>query len=93
MKNFKLNTESQNWFNQIKKDYAIVDSGGLAYLRIAAESLQRMREAQDILASEGIVIEGRYSTTAHPAIGIEKDSRNALILALSKLNLTYHETS
>jgi phage terminase small subunit len=84
----ELSKEIQQWHDKIKKDYAIEDSGGLSLLMIAAESYERMRQAQEIIQSEGLIIEDRFKQKRnHPATVIEKDSRNALIQALQRLNL------
>ena len=83
-----LKTEGRSLFEQIQADYGITDSAGLALLARAAECLDRLTEARELLDKEGPVTTDRYGTQkAHPANKIELDSRNGFLAALRALNL------
>ena len=54
----------------------------------ALEAFGRMREAQTVIAVEGLQISDRYDQMkAHPACGIEKDSRSQMLTSFKALNL------
>lgn len=83
-----LNEDGATLFAAIAEDYDIEDSAGLALLTTACECLDRMRAAQARIAEDGEVTVDRYgSLKAHPAVQIEKDSRNGFMAALKQLNL------
>lgn len=75
-------------WTSIQRSYGIGDAGGLAYLVIAAEALDRARQAQAILRAEGLVITGaRGGLIAHPAVAVERDSLNLCNRSLRELRL------
>lgn len=75
-------------FRDIAAEYQIGDSAGVALLIVAAEALDRMREAQACIKRDGATVPDRYGVLKlHPACGLEKDSRNGMVLALKALNL------
>ena len=83
-----LQARGRALFEQLAEEYAITDAAGLALLARAAECLDRLTEAQDLLAADGPVTKDRYGTLkAHPANKIELDSRNGFLAALRALNL------
>ena len=83
-----LNADGAALWDAIAREYHIDDSGGQALLTIAAECLDRLRAAQKAIDEHGEVVEDRYGgLKAHPAVQIEKDSRNGLLAALKALNL------
>ena len=57
-------------------------------LCVAAECLDRLRQAQAEIESKGAIVTDRYGgLKPHPAIAIEKDARNGLMTASKNLNL------
>lgn len=75
-------------FDRIVDQYAIGDAAGLALLAIAAECLDRVREAQALIKLHGPVVEtGAGGLKTNPACKIETDARNGLLAALRGLNL------
>jgi P27 family predicted phage terminase small subunit len=59
----------------------------LAILRAAAEAQDRMDAARAEIERDGLTIAGRYGPRAHPAVAIERDSRQALYRGLRELGL------
>lgn len=60
----------------------------LKLLRAALEAWDRAQEARQVIATEGIVVDGgRYGKRAHPAIAIEKDARIAFARLMRELDL------
>lgn len=60
-----------------------------AILVAACESLDRQREAQRAIASDGLMVEGRFGPRLHPAAALERYSRLAMLRALRELGLDY----
>ncbi len=68
--------------------FEITDDAGLLLLTQAMESFDRLREAQAILATEGITIKDRFGQVRqHPATLVERDAKNMLLRSLKALNL------
>ena len=83
-----LKKPGREMYEQIGSEYGIDDAGGLQLLTVAAECLDRMRNAQAEIEKNGAVLTDRYGgLKAHPSIAIEKDSRIGLMAALKQLNL------
>jgi P27 family predicted phage terminase small subunit len=83
-----LSAAAKRWWRQLQDEYSINDSGGLLILTSAAEAFDRMKQAQDLIASEGMTIVDRFSQQkVHPAILIERDSRSAMLAGLKQLCL------
>jgi P27 family predicted phage terminase small subunit len=75
-------------FRDVAAEYAIEDSAGLTLLTTACEALDRMRAAQAAIKRHGETVLDRYGCVKlNPACGLEKDSRNGMVLALKCLNL------
>lgn len=84
----KIRKEIEVWKNKILKNYDIEDDQGITFVQIASEAYERMKRAQEVLEKDGLtVVTPGGLLKGHPCTIIEKDSRNALILALGKLNL------
>jgi hypothetical protein len=58
---------------------------------LAAEAWDRTQQAREILARDGITVEGREGVKAHPAIMIERDSRLAFARLVAQLSLDNDE--
>lgn len=83
-----LSREAKNLWRKIQDEYAISDEAGLLILATGLEAFDRMRQAQDILKTEGMTTLDRFQQPRpHPAATIERDSRAAMLAALKQLNL------
>jgi phage terminase small subunit len=86
--NSGLSTEAQAFFDRVQKEWSIVDGTGTLTLMVACQALDRLRQAQAILAKEGVIATDRFGQPRiHPAAQIEKEARNGLLTALRALNL------
>jgi P27 family predicted phage terminase small subunit len=78
-----LSPAAKRWFREIVAEYGISDPGGLLVLQSACEAFDRMRQAQRILADEGLTTRDRFGQVrAHPAILVERDSRGQMAALL-----------
>ena len=59
----------------------------LVVLQAACEAADRVTEAREAITRDGPYVEGRFGIRAHPALGIERDSRIAMLRALRELGL------
>lgn len=60
----------------------------LLILRTALEAFDRMNQAREILAREGItILDHNGVIKSHPCVGIERDSRSAMNRAFKQLGL------
>jgi P27 family predicted phage terminase small subunit len=83
-----LSAEAKKMWREIQGEYQITDSGGLTILCTACEAFDRMRQAQKLIDTEGMVSADRFGQSKpHPAIVIERDSRGQMLAALKQLNL------
>jgi P27 family predicted phage terminase small subunit len=75
-----LTRESRKLWNQICDEYEM-DSGALLLLLQACESLDRLREAQALLNTEGLVIvhPKTGNRQMNPAAKVEESARQALL--------------
>lgn len=83
-----LSAASAALWESILDRYELEDQH-VALLQLALESLDRAEQARIILAAEGIVLTGaRGGAVAHPAVGIERDSRIAALRGFRELGLS-----
>jgi hypothetical protein len=82
-----LSAESAALFERLSAEYEITDGAGLSLLRSIGESLDRVAEARKIIARDGLIVETASGPKAHPACGIERDSRTAAFSALRLLRI------
>ncbi len=68
----------------VTADYAL-EPREAAILVAACESADRAAEARTLLDRDGIVIDGRLGSRAHPAVAIERDARAAAVRGLQAL--------
>jgi P27 family predicted phage terminase small subunit len=69
-------------------EFSIDDEGGLLLLATVCESFDRMKQAQQVLKTDGLVQVDRFGQPKpHPAAVIERDSRSGMLQALKALNL------
>jgi P27 family predicted phage terminase small subunit len=82
-----LSAEAKRWWKKIVAGWELDDAGFLV-LENALESFDRMRQAQEMLAKEGVVTKDRFGQQkVHPAVLVERDAKAGLLRALRALNL------
>jgi phage terminase small subunit len=59
----------------------------LELLERACRSLDTALEAEEIIRSAGLVVEGRYGVRAHPAVAIARDARTQFARLLREIDL------
>ncbi|MEH3123712.1 MAG: hypothetical protein PGN16_17370 [Sphingomonas phyllosphaerae] len=83
-----LKPAGAKFWRQIVDEYQVEDSAGVALVTCAAECVDRMRAAQDVIADRGEIVTDRYGAPKlNPACGLEKDARSGFIAAVKALNL------
>ena len=83
-----LSAEARAWQAKIIETFELDDEAGALLLMTAMEAFDRLREAQKILATEGIIVRDRFSQPRqHPATLVERDARTSMMRALKALNL------
>jgi P27 family predicted phage terminase small subunit len=82
-----LSDEAKRWWKKLVSGWELDDAGFLV-LENALESFDRMRQAQEMLAKEGLVTTDRFGQQkVHPAVLVERDAKAGLLRALRALNL------
>lgn len=81
-----LSEEARAFYRKIVTGWDLGDDG-LQILLIAAESLDRLRDAQTLIRRDGLTLKGTRGLKPHPAVGVERESRAAFLQALRQLNL------
>jgi len=83
-----LSKEARSLWDRLLKEYEIEDEAGLLILQTAMEAFDRMRNAQDVIKTEGMQVTDRFEQKkAHPLTTVERDARSAMLQALKMLNL------
>jgi P27 family predicted phage terminase small subunit len=83
-----LSAEAADRWRKLTLEYAITDVAGLMLVEAALVAWDRMRAAQALIKRDGMVVaSSNGQQRAHPAVAIERDSRNAFQRALKQLNL------
>ena len=83
-----LSPEARRWWNRLHAGYQLTDEAALLTLQTTLEAFDRMREAQEIVRTEGMTVKDRFGQPrAHPASVVERDSRAAMMAGLKALNL------
>ena len=84
----RLSDEARTLHARLTKEWNICDGAGQITLLTACQALDRLREAQRILAVEGIVVLDRFNQSKpHPASTIEREARAGFLQALKAMNL------
>jgi phage terminase small subunit len=81
-----LRTATRRWYLDVLEHFDLEEHHE-RLLRAAAECWDRLQQAREVLAKEGIVVPGRYGPRAHPAVAIERDTRLAFARLLRELDL------
>jgi P27 family predicted phage terminase small subunit len=83
-----LSPEAKRLWRRLIEEYAIEDQGGLAVLQVACEALDRLRDAQQAIDTDGTVVMDRFGQQkAHPLLVVERDARSAFLKAIQHLGL------
>ena len=83
-----LASDGRRLWRRVMAEYQVDDPAGAELLRLAAEALDRAAQARQILAAEGLTIEGRFGGKTHPAVAIERDSSLRAARLLRELGVT-----
>ena len=75
-------------FRKLRAEWGIEDHAGRFLLARAMECWDRLREAQALIAQEGLLKADRFGALRpHPATQIEKEARAHLLQCLKSLSL------
>ncbi len=84
----ELSPEARAWWHEIRKAYAIEDTGGLKILTEGARAYDRALQAAAILERDGLDTLDRYGQVReHPMLRVERQSREQVLRAIKLLNL------
>jgi P27 family predicted phage terminase small subunit len=88
----KLSVEARRLYRKIVQEWGIEDRAGLFLLTTALEAHDEMREAQEVLKCEGVVLveetaAGKRHHRLHPMVQREKEARAHMLQAFKQLNL------
>nr|WP_083238415.1 P27 family phage terminase small subunit [Methyloceanibacter marginalis] len=82
-----LRPDTRTWFGSVLADYSL-EPHHLKLLQAVCEAWDRLQQAREILAAEGLTIPtGDGGCKAHPCVGIERDSRLAVARLIRELDL------
>jgi P27 family predicted phage terminase small subunit len=82
-----LTRESAALWRAILRDY-ILEPHHRSVLSVTLEALDRLRDAQALLKTEGLVVKtSTGGSKAHPAIAVERDCRAAFLRGVRELGL------
>jgi len=81
-----LSPAMQAWWWAVVADYAL-NPHHLRLLEAACDAWDRMVQARDALAREGLTVTTKHGTKRHPCADIERDSRLAFARLLRELDL------
>jgi P27 family predicted phage terminase small subunit len=82
-----LAESTRAWWRAVVRDYQL-EPHHLRLLQAASECWDRLQQARELLARDGLVTEGREGgLRPHPAIAIERDARTGFARLLRELDL------
>ena len=82
-----LTEPTKAWWSEVVRDYAL-EPHHLRLLQAACESWDRLQQARELLAADGLVVEGREGgVRPHPCVAIERDSRIGFARLVRELDL------
>jgi P27 family predicted phage terminase small subunit len=83
-----LEAAGRRLWTDLVSQYRISDGAGLALVTAAAESLDRIRQAQAAIRQHGALVTDRHGVLKqNPACILERDARTGMLSALRALNL------
>jgi hypothetical protein len=74
-------------WTSIQRQYQISDSGGLAMLKLACESLDRAHSCREQIDEDGEVVRSRTGIRDHPLLKHETAARSFTVRTLLRLGL------
>lgn len=81
-----LMTATRGWWNSVVQDYQL-EGHHLRLLQAACEAWDRLQQAREILAADGLTTRTETGLKAHPCIAIERDSRLGFARLVRELDL------
>ena len=79
--------EARDLWRKVLEGWTL-DAPALAILDSACRARMRVRQAQELIAKEGLISKDRFGQSKpHPAVLIERDSKQTLLRNLRALNL------
>jgi phage terminase small subunit len=81
-----LSPAAREWYLGVTKDYTL-DSHHTLLLQLAAEAWDRVQQAREILAAEGLVVHSKSGSKQHPVCAVERDARIAFARLIAQLGL------
>ena len=81
-----LRAATRQWWSQVVRDFALETHHELL-LTCACECLDRIAEAQEAVAAEGLFPQNGRSRKLHPALQLERDQKILFARLLRELNL------
>lgn len=80
-------SEAAKLWRQVREGWDL-DAPAVAILDSACRALMRVREAQELITKDGLISKDRFGQSKpHPAVLIERDSKQTLLRNLRALNL------
>ncbi len=83
-----LSDTARTWWERCVTEFDLETGGELAVLSEAASSLDRIAECRELLARDGLVIEGSRGLVAHPATRLEQQHRGLVLQACRQLGIS-----
>jgi len=84
----KLSDEAQKLKDSIIQEFGIEGPADLAILNAAIGAFNLMREAEELLARDGLTVQGdRGGTKANPAAAVLRDARSGFYAGMKALKL------
>ena len=80
-----LNKAGTAFYREMTTDYSIEEAASVALLIRAAESLDRLTEAQACIAEHGALMRYEGKPVANPACKLEKEYRDGFLAAMRQL--------
>jgi P27 family predicted phage terminase small subunit len=82
-----LREHTRRWYRSVVRDYQL-EPHHLKLLQVAAECWDRLCQAREQIAKDGLVVVGSEGALkAHPAVAIERDCRLAFARLIRELDL------
>ena len=82
-----LTNSTKAWWREVVRDYAL-EPHHLRLLQAACESWDRLQQARELLATDGLVVHGREGgVRPHPAVAIERDCKIGFARLIRELDL------
>jgi phage terminase small subunit len=82
-------TTGAAWMAAVLDDFDLTEQQR-ATLQLAAEALDRARQAQAAMDADGIVVAGLHGPKAHPAVAIRRDACQEFLRLANALGLNDH---